>query len=177
MSTTSVRKDHQGGVFFEVIKGCYGLPQSGKLANDLLRNRLNKEGYFEAATTPGLWKHKWRPIQFCLLVDDFGIKYVGEEHALHLKSALLQHYKIPEDWEGKKFAGIDLEWNYVDTHKERTCRLSINNYIRDLLLRVGHQMPTKKQLSLHKHREIVYGAKQQYAHVESSSPSLDEKGV
>ena len=38
-------------------------------------------------------------------------------------------------------------------------------------------MPAKKQLSPHKHREIVYGAKQQYAHVESASPSLDEKGV
>ena len=38
-------------------------------------------------------------------------------------------------------------------------------------------MPAKKQLSPHKHREIVYGAKQQYVHVESSGPSLDEKGV
>ena len=126
--------EHQGWIFFEVIKGCYGLPQSGKLANDLLRKRLNKEGYFEAATTPGLWRHKWRPIQFCLLIDDFGIKYVGEEHALHLKTALLQHYEISEDWKGKKFAGIDLEWNYADTHKECTCCLSIKNYIRDLLL-------------------------------------------
>ena len=57
------------------------------------------------------------------------------------------------------------------------CRLSIKNYIQDLLLRVGHPMPSKKQLSPHKYRAIVYGAKQQYAHVESSSPSLDEKGV
>ena len=38
-------------------------------------------------------------------------------------------------------------------------------------------MPAKQKLSPHKHREIVYGTKQQYAHVESSSPSLDEKGV
>ena len=61
---------------FEVIKGCYGLPQSGKLANDLLWKRLNNKGYYEAATTPSLWKHKWRPIHFCLLVDDFGIECV-----------------------------------------------------------------------------------------------------
>ena len=64
---------YNGWVYFEVIKGCYGLPQSGKLANDLVRTRLNKAGYYEAATTPGLWKHKWHPIQFCLVVDDFGI--------------------------------------------------------------------------------------------------------
>ena len=63
--------------FFLNIRGWYGLPQSGKLANGLLRTHLNKSGYYEAATTPGLWKHTWRPIQFCLIVDDFGIEYVG----------------------------------------------------------------------------------------------------
>ena len=39
------------------------------------------------------------------------------------------------------------------------------------------QCPQKKQLLPHKHREIVYGAKQQYAHVKSLSPSFDDKGV
>ena len=52
---------HNGWVYFEIIRGCYGLPQSGMLANNLLRTRLNKNGYFEAAKTPGLWKHQWRP--------------------------------------------------------------------------------------------------------------------
>ncbi len=33
---------------------------------------------------PGLWKHKMRPISFTLLVDDFGVKYVGEEQVIHL---------------------------------------------------------------------------------------------
>ena len=27
---------------------------------------------------------KWRPIQFCLVVDDFGVEYVGKKHADHL---------------------------------------------------------------------------------------------
>ena len=40
---------------------------------NLLCTRLEKAGYYEAATTHGLWRHKWRPIQFSLLVDDFGI--------------------------------------------------------------------------------------------------------
>ena len=55
---------HNGWVYFEIFRGCYGLPQSGKLANDLLRARLNNAVYSEAATTPGLWKHNWLPIQF-----------------------------------------------------------------------------------------------------------------
>ena len=66
-----------GWIYFEILRGCYGLPQSGRLANDLLRTSLDKARYYEAATTPGLWIHKCRPIQFFLIVDDFSIKYVG----------------------------------------------------------------------------------------------------
>ena len=51
------------------------------IAKDLLRTRLEKADYYEAATTPVLWCHKWRHIQFVLLVDNFGIEYVGKEHA------------------------------------------------------------------------------------------------
>ena len=66
-----------GCIYFEILWGCYGLPQSGRLTNDLLCTRLNNSGYYEAATKPGLWRYKWRPIQFSLIVDDFGIEYVG----------------------------------------------------------------------------------------------------
>ena len=31
---------HNGWVYFEIVKSCYGLPQAGRLANDLLRERL-----------------------------------------------------------------------------------------------------------------------------------------
>ena len=33
---------HNGWVYFEIVGVCYGLPQSGKLANNLLRTSLNK---------------------------------------------------------------------------------------------------------------------------------------
>ena len=42
----------------------YGLPQSGLLANELLKKLLNKRGYQQIKLVPGLWKHDWRPIQF-----------------------------------------------------------------------------------------------------------------
>ena len=71
-----------GWIYFEILRGCYGLPQSGQLANNLLHTCLEKVGYYDAVTTSGLWCHKWRLIQFVLLVDDFGTKYVGKEHAL-----------------------------------------------------------------------------------------------
>ena len=45
---------HNGWIYYEVVRGCYGLPQSGRLTNDLLRTRIEKVGYYEAITTPGL---------------------------------------------------------------------------------------------------------------------------
>ena len=86
-----------GWVYFEIIRGCYGLPQYRRLANDILRTRLNKAVYFKAVTTPGLWKNTWRTIQLCLIVDDFGIEYVGKKHAHHLREVLQEHYEISED--------------------------------------------------------------------------------
>ena len=71
-----------GSIYIEANKGMYGLPQSGLLANELLEKRLNKHGYHQSKLVPGLWKHDKRPIQFTLVVDDFGVKYEGEQHAL-----------------------------------------------------------------------------------------------
>ena len=44
-----------GWIYFEILRGCYSLPQSGRLENELLRTRLEKADYYEAATTLGLW--------------------------------------------------------------------------------------------------------------------------
>jgi hypothetical protein len=65
-------------VYIEVQKGMYGLPQAGILANQLLAPRLAIHGYNQTKFTPGLWRHVTRPIQFNLLVDEFGVQYVGK---------------------------------------------------------------------------------------------------
>ena len=36
-----------GHIYIEVHKGIYGLPQAGKLANDLLKKRLGEHGYHQ----------------------------------------------------------------------------------------------------------------------------------
>jgi hypothetical protein len=43
-----------------------------------------------------------RPVQFALVVDDFGMKYVGKEHAQHLNNTIEEHYKLTCDWTGKQ---------------------------------------------------------------------------
>ena len=79
----------------------YGLPQAGINAQELLETRLKTAGCTQSKLTPGYWKHKWHPISFTLIVDNFGVKYIGKEHIMHLIKVLKEHYKVEEDWEGK----------------------------------------------------------------------------
>ena len=72
----------------------YGLPESGSLANKLLKERLEEHGYTEVDHTPGLFKHENRPIWFKLTVDDFGVKYIGEEHTRHPMDVLKLYYNM-----------------------------------------------------------------------------------
>ncbi len=69
-----------GYVYCEIRQGMYGLPQAGIITQELLAKRLKEHGYSQSKTTPGLWKHKWRPVWFSLFVNDFGVKYIGKEH-------------------------------------------------------------------------------------------------
>ena len=65
-------------IYIEIQQGMYRLPQAGNIANNLLTERLEPKGYYQCRHTPGLWRHKWIPILFSLVVNDFGIKYVGK---------------------------------------------------------------------------------------------------
>jgi hypothetical protein len=80
-----------GSIYIMVTKGMYGLPQAGLIANKLVESRLNKHGYRQNKLVPCLWRHDTHPIQFTLVIDDFGVKYVGKKHALHLKHILEEH--------------------------------------------------------------------------------------
>jgi hypothetical protein len=72
---------HYGRVYIEIQKGMYGLLQAGILVNELLQRGLALDGYRPTEHTHGLWKHKTRPVWFSLVVDDFGIKYIGHNNA------------------------------------------------------------------------------------------------
>ena len=154
-------------------EGVYGLPQAGKLFNDLLTTRLEAAGYIQAQNTPGLWSHKTRPIRFCLVVDNFGVEYVRDKNAIHLIDTLKQYYNIEEEWDGTNFLNIDLEWNY----KHCTCHLSMKNYIEEVRVRYGHKKTTKPQYSPHKHMPHTYGAKTQLAKPQDTSDLVPEDKV
>ena len=80
--------EENGWVYIKTVKGMYGLPQARNIAHELLNKRLAKAGYLPTHFTPGLWTNVWRPITFTLVVDGFGIKSEGNNHANHLVSTL-----------------------------------------------------------------------------------------
>ena len=53
----------------------------------------------------------------------------------------------------------------------------MNGYIEKVLLKYGHPRPSKAQLSPHKHREVIYGAKEQLTPEDDKSPPLDNQGT
>jgi hypothetical protein len=101
-----------GKVYIEIQKGMYGLPQTGILTNELVQRNLAKDGYRPTQHTHGLWTHDTRPVSLSLVVDDFGVKYVGREHAEHLMECIKKNYNIYSDWNGRAYCGLTLEWDY-----------------------------------------------------------------
>jgi hypothetical protein len=135
-----------GFVYIIIQKGMYGLPQAGILAQELLEQRLNKHGYRKSPITPGLWGHDYRPISFTLCVDDFGIKYIGHEHADHLASILSEHYKCSHDWDGQRYLGMTINWDYTG----RVVHVSMLDHIPETLTRFQHPTPCIASLSINR---------------------------
>jgi hypothetical protein len=156
-----------GWVHIEIRKGMYGLKQAGLLANQLLQTCLAPFAYYPARHTPGLWLHKTRPIAFSLIVVyDFAVKYVGNQHADHLRNALLQSYELATDWAAKVYSGMSLKWDY----KSRTCDISMPGYVSNVLSKFQHHAPKHPQHTPSRYATPVYGAKTQYATKDETPP-------
>ena len=68
---------------------------------------------------------------------DFRVKYLGKEHALHLKATLEDKYKVTTYWEGKLHIGIALKWDY----EKVTVQLSTPGYLCAALNSFQHENP------------------------------------
>ena len=156
----------------QVNKGMYGLKQSGLLANELLTKRLNKNGYHQSKFVPGLWVHESRPIQFTLVVDDFGIKYEREQDARHLMKVLTHYYEVTHDKKGEQYIGITLDWDY----EKRQVHLSMPDYVNKALAQFKHTKPIKGQDAPSPYTLPNYRAKKQYAPKDTQSPPLSQEG-
>jgi hypothetical protein len=146
------------------------LKQSGLLADQLLQTRLAPFGYYPARYTPGLWLLKTRSITFSIILDDFAVKYVGKQHADHLRNALVQIYDLTTDWEVKVYSGMSLKWDY----RNRTCDISVPGHVLNVLSKFQHDAPKHPQHTPSKYVTPLYGAKTQYA-TKDETPHLTDK--
>ena len=126
-----------GSILFCVLKGMYGLPQAGKLAQERLVAHMALSGYTEDPNVPCLFAHTSNGITFTLVIDDFLVKYHARAGVEHLIACLEVLYALHIDWTGTKYLGITLEWNYID----RSVTLSMPKYVDKILQRFPRRGP------------------------------------
>ena len=68
--------------------GICGLVQAGIIAHEVLKEHIKTYGYAPARITRGLWNHQERNINFTLVVDNFGIRYINKKDIDQLISEL-----------------------------------------------------------------------------------------
>jgi hypothetical protein len=95
--------------YCKVRQRMYCCPQAEIIAQELLAKMLKEHGYTHSETTPGLWSHEWCPISFSLVVDDFGVKYIREEHAQHLLQTVQKYYTCSFEKEGGRYCGLTIK--------------------------------------------------------------------
>ena len=155
-----------GYVYCEVTKGMYGLPQAGIIAQELLEKRLAEHGYYQSKIVHGLWKHKTRPVCFCLVADNFAVKYVNRVDADHLINTIRKYYLMTVDEEATKYIGLTIQWDYIN----RKAHIHMPGYLDKVFVKFNHKKPMKIQNSLHPHVPPNYGVKTQYIVEEIDSP-------
>jgi hypothetical protein len=167
---TKIAEDN-GNLYIKVQKGMYGLPQASVLAYRLLEQRLNEHRYQQSQVTPRLWKHALRPISFMLCVHNFGVKYVGREHAKHLLQVLNMYCKCLQEWDGKKYLGMDIDWDY----EQIKVHVLMLEYVPKALMRFQHKAPRMPQHQLYPHVKPTYGVTCQNAEASDTSELLSKE--
>ena len=46
-----------------------------------VRKKVHQAGYHQDKYVPSLWYNEWHPVQYTLIIDDFSVKYVNNQHA------------------------------------------------------------------------------------------------
>lgn len=116
---------HNDHVMIKVVKGLYGLPHAGRIAQQRLHSHLAAHGYHQCAHTPCLYHHSTNSIFFSLVVDDFGVKFHNKADVDHLITTLQLLYPLRISWTGSKYLGFDIAFDRPHRH----VTLSMDTYI------------------------------------------------
>jgi hypothetical protein len=165
-----------GRICIESRKGMPGLKQAGRIANDRRQKHQAKFGHSPIPCTPSLWQHNSRPVTFSLVVDDFGIKHVGQAHADHLIHALQQLYQISIDWTGLAAVALDSGSSGTgnDAPFASPCPAT---FVLHSTSSNTNGMGIAKMLHTHGTNQSTYGAMVQHADHPNDSLPLDAKSI
>eukprot|EP00804_Cyclotella_cryptica_P028695 CCRYP_008188-RA/>CCRYP_008188-RA protein AED:0.44 eAED:0.56 QI:0/0/0/1/0/0/2/0/127 len=94
--------------------------------------------------TPGLFKHVSQPIQFSLIVDNFVIKYNGQQHLDHLITSIKRNHYVTVDYTGGLYCGKTLNWHYDKGYLD----ISMPGYVNKQLIKYNYP-PPKTQSTCH----------------------------
>jgi hypothetical protein len=99
-------------------------------------------------------------------VDDFGVQYVGKEHAQHLIDALETNYTVSKDWTCGLYCGITMKWYYSNKHFD----LSMPRYIKDALHKFQNTLSKRPPYAPHTWTVPAYSQRIQYAPLPDATP-------
>jgi hypothetical protein len=105
-------------------------------------------------------------------VDNFGIKYIGREHAEHFAFILSEHYKCSHDWDGQRYLGMNINWDYTG----QAVHVLMLDFVSKALTCFQHTPPRIPHHQPYPHVKPTYGAKAQYMEDINTSPPLNKKG-
>jgi hypothetical protein len=80
---------------------------------------------------------------FCLLDDDFGIKYTNRRDANHLLAALEELYVVTIEWNRSIYLTMHMAWDY----SRHTMDISMSGYVAKFLNHFQHRALGRPQHS------------------------------
>jgi hypothetical protein len=108
----------------------YGLPQAGRLSQLRIISHLQQHGYHQCVNIPCFFKHETREIMFCLVVDDFGIRYGTQDDADHLIQTLQSHdYELTIKPTGDTYLGMNISFT------SNPVTISMPGYVEKMMTR------------------------------------------
>ena len=151
----------------------YVTPQSVKITHNRLTDHLVKFRYFPSHHTPGLCHHATRDIKSCLIVENFGVKYINKDDADHLKFSLASLYKITSGWSVELYLVLTLKLNY----KYQTCDIFMPRYVTNVLNKLEHANSHRPHHSPYPWQRPRYGTPSQLTSKPDQFAPLPEEQI
>jgi hypothetical protein len=124
----------------DVNKSMYEFPHAGRIAQDVLIERLAMHGYHQTGTT-FLFRHDTNGVAFTLVVD-FGVKFKDPAAAVDLVRCLQLYYTLTVKKNATKFLGLTIAVDPI----AREVRLSAPGTIPKALHGSPHTLPPSTSL-------------------------------